>query len=29
MTMKAFTDPEEYQELMIKMPMGRIGEPED
>jgi NAD(P)-dependent dehydrogenase (short-subunit alcohol dehydrogenase family) len=29
MTVKAFTDPEKYQELTSKVPMGRLGEPED
>jgi NAD(P)-dependent dehydrogenase (short-subunit alcohol dehydrogenase family) len=29
MTMKAFTDPEKYKELVSKVPLGRIGEPED
>jgi NAD(P)-dependent dehydrogenase (short-subunit alcohol dehydrogenase family) len=29
MTMKAFSDPEKYQELVRKVPLGRLGEPDD
>ena len=29
MTMKAFTDPKKYQDLVSKVPMGRLGEPDD
>jgi NAD(P)-dependent dehydrogenase (short-subunit alcohol dehydrogenase family) len=29
LTMKALEDPKKYQELVSKVPMGRLGEPED
>jgi len=29
MTMKAFSDPETYQELVKRVPLGRLGEPDD
>jgi 2-deoxy-D-gluconate 3-dehydrogenase len=29
MTMKAFSDTEKYQELVRKVPLGRLGEPGD
>jgi len=29
MTMKAFSDPEKHRELVSKVPMGRLGEPDD
>jgi NAD(P)-dependent dehydrogenase (short-subunit alcohol dehydrogenase family) len=29
MTMKAFADPKKYQELVSKVPLGRLGEPDD
>jgi NAD(P)-dependent dehydrogenase (short-subunit alcohol dehydrogenase family) len=29
MTMKAFSDPEKYQELVRRVPLGRLGEPDD
>jgi NAD(P)-dependent dehydrogenase (short-subunit alcohol dehydrogenase family) len=29
MTMKAFSDPEQYQELARRVPLGRLGEPDD
>jgi NAD(P)-dependent dehydrogenase (short-subunit alcohol dehydrogenase family) len=29
MTMKAFTDPGQYQELVKRVPLGRLGEPDD
>jgi len=29
MTMKVFSDPEKYQELVSRVPLGRLGEPDD
>jgi NAD(P)-dependent dehydrogenase (short-subunit alcohol dehydrogenase family) len=29
LTLKALEDPKKYQELVSKVPMGRLGEPED
>jgi NAD(P)-dependent dehydrogenase (short-subunit alcohol dehydrogenase family) len=29
MTMKAFSDPEKYQDLVRRVPLGRLGEPDD
>jgi 2-deoxy-D-gluconate 3-dehydrogenase len=29
MTMKAFSDPEKYEALVSRVPLGRLGEPDD